>query len=169
MLLKFLLALYASTYYSYSVGSITGHVVSIWFRMKSINEILQLNLQSRNQIKVVSSTKIEDETVLTVLMKSYSTLLDICDEVNLCYGFQTMLGFGVVFFYTIFSVFTAYTDFITQEKLSTTSIAPIAYFMYYIVFMTLVISTCMKLQNEVKLWVMKIFQNFNQKICRHKK
>lgn len=50
----------------------------------------------------------ENVDKVRVIMRIYSDLLGIGDEVNLCYGFQTLLLTAVIFLYSLITNFLMY-------------------------------------------------------------
>jgi hypothetical protein len=146
-LLRCILVLYAGQYFIFSVGSISGFSIATYFRLKTVSKILQLKVQQSKIVQV--EDKAQDEKLFTVLMKSYSTVMNVCNGINLCYSFPTMLGFGVVFFFTIFTTFTAYTDVVSEKRLSVSTISSIVFCVYYNLFLVVVIGSCMILKREV--------------------
>lgn len=91
-----------------------------------------------NEIKVI-------ETTATI----YQLLMDICDDVNLCYGTQLLFGFGAVYFYTLLMLFTVYKDLSVGGRLTTATISSGAYGLYFTSVLTGVIMTCSWLESEV--------------------
>ena len=142
-LLKAPLVLYAALYFTFCIGSVSAYTLAIFYRLQSINEVLQRKYLQSKAGKTIG--KIRDEKVFMVSMKVYSSLMDVCDDVNLCYGFSTMLGFGTVFFYTIFTSFTAYMDIIGSKKLLPATISSVSFCIYYNIYLSLVIFSCMVL------------------------
>ena len=138
--LKVSLVLYAGLYFILSVGSNSAYISGIFYHLKQTNEILQAKLAEKSK---------NNEKDFAKLTEIYSDLMNICDDINLTFGFPTMLGFGAVFFYTIFSTFTAYMDIIGEGKLSQITISSLGFSVYYLFFLTVVILVCSKVNTEV--------------------
>jgi 7tm Chemosensory receptor len=148
-LLRVPLVLYASLYFTLSVGSAASYNYGVYKRLESVNEVLLTKLNQPGIIHVKTTNQTEETEVFVGLSQIYSILMNVCDDINLCFGFQMMLGFGIVFFYTLFTTFTAYTDFVSEGTLSSTTISSIAFCIFFNVFLTLVIFTCNILDKEV--------------------
>lgn len=148
-LLKVPLVLYASLYFTLSVGMGASYSYGIFKRLESVNEVLLTKLNKPGVVHVKTTNQTKEMETFAGLSQVYSILMDICDDVNLCFGFQMMLGFGIVFFYSLFTTFTGYTDFITEGTLSPTTISSIAFCVFFNFFLTLVIFTCSMLDVEV--------------------
>jgi hypothetical protein len=164
-ILKIPLNFYASLYFSLSIGSTTIYTTNLNLRLKTITEILALNVHkksTKNIINVKSSDDREIENVYNTLAGTYSTLMDTCDDANLCCGFQMMLSFGLIFFYTLFTTFTAYTDLISEGTLTLTTINSAAFCVYYNFFLTVVVFTCTMVENQVKR--LKTSRYFSSKV-----
>ena len=140
---KVSLVLYAGFYFILSVGSVTAYVSGVSYRLKSLNEVLTMKYENYS-VKIY-----QDNNGFVKMMEIYSDLMNICDDINLTFGFPTMLGFGAVFFYTIFSTFTAYMDIIGEGKLSQITISSLGFSVYYLFFLTVVILVCSKVNTEV--------------------
>jgi 7tm Chemosensory receptor len=150
-LLKVPLLLYAGVYFTLSLGSATAYILAVYYRLECINEVLHIKLdQSTTLITVKSVNQSEHDDTFVGLSQIYSALIDICDDINLSYGFQTMLGFGIIYFYTLLTTFTAYTDIVNERHLTPITISSIAFCIYYNFFLASVIFTCSMLDKEVR-------------------
>lgn len=151
--IKMFLFFYSNIYFTTSVGSITSVVSGIYIRLLSISEFLTLKLNSKNTkhkfINVQEVDKTSDSKVIEILAEIYQDLVEICDEVNICYGFQTMLGFGLIFFSTLFTNFTAYIDIVNDGHLSSVTIYTMTFSVYFNFFLVSVILVCSLLEFEV--------------------
>lgn len=152
-ILKVPLYVYGALYFSLSVGSISIYVLSIYFRLFSIKQVLQLKLNnfSFGRILFVDAFNSRDDPdVYGALAEIYCDLMDINDEINICVGFQLMIAFGLVFFYSLFTSFSIYTDFVDEGRLSAITIASTSFCAYFNFFLTVVILTCNMAEQEVK-------------------
>lgn len=152
-LIKVALFLYSSIFFTTSIGSITAYVMGIYVRLVSMSKFLELKkirkLSSQNCVHVKGVEDKNSSEVIGILTTIYQQLIDICDDVNLVYGFQTMLGFGLIFFYTLFTNLTAYTDFWNDGRLSPVTINAISFSVYFNISIASVLFTCSLLDSEV--------------------
>lgn len=170
--LKIPLYLYTTLNFTICVGSVTCFVLSVFVRLISVNEVLKLQLSRRSEEKIILVKAIDrkdDVEVIRTLADIFSDLMDTCDDINVSYGIQLMVGFGMIFFYALFASFTAYTDYVTEGRLTFISIAPLAFSCYYIFVLTIIIITCglidgevnfrflRKLRSEIKSSYLKLF------------
>lgn len=150
-LLKIPLYFYASFYFSLGTGAMTIYTLNVYFRLATIEQILQLKLDKKLNQKFIKAEK-DNEKVLITLSDTYSDLLDCCDDVNLCFGLGMMLSFGLVFFYTLFIVFTVYTDILNEKTLSPITATSVGFCFYYNLFLTSVIFTCTRVEEKVSYY-----------------
>lgn len=146
---------YASLYFSLSVGSVTVYVVGIYFRLVSMRNVLKLKLNNFSYGRILfidAFHRHEDVDVYGTLADIYSDLIEICDEINSCFGFQLMLSFGLVFFYSLFTSFSIYTDFVDEGRLSANTISSALFCAYFNFFLTVVILTCNLTEREVRVF-----------------
>lgn len=145
------LVLYASLYFSMSIGSVSGYTLGVFYRLRSINKILQYKLSFGREVTKVLNNEKEEQNIYVGLTNIYTDIMGVCDSINLCFGCQMMLGFGTVFFFTILTTFSAYTDIINAGYLNPTTISSITFCIYYNLFLASVIHTCNMLTTEVCL------------------
>jgi hypothetical protein len=146
--LKVPLYFYASFYFSLAAGATTIYTANIHFRLSTTAEILESKLKEKSLVKAQKANPIKDEDTFNTLSEIYGSLMDSCDEVNLCFGLTMMMSFGLVFFYTLFIVFTAYTD-VVNGCLAPVTISSATFCIYYNFFLTGVIYTFTKVENKV--------------------
>lgn len=149
-LLKIPINFYASLYFSLCVASSAVYTVNINLRLNAVADILRLRVKRRRILYVKPFDGPKTEEVYNTLAEIYSDLSDNCDGANICFGFQMMLAFGLIFFYTLFTVFTAYTDLEDKKRLTGVTIVSGSFCIYYIMFLNLVIYTCNKAEKKVK-------------------
>ena len=138
--LKVSLVLYSGLYFVLSVGSNSAYISGVFHHMKKTNEVMKVKLIEKS---------INNEKDFIQLLEIYSDLMNICDSINLTFGFPTMLGFGVVFFYSIFVAFTAYMDIVGDGKLSLITISSLGFSVYYLIFLAVVVFVSSKLNDVV--------------------
>lgn len=149
-LLKIFLYLYAGFHFTIGVGAITLFVVGTHLRLKTISEILAMRIRKEEAWEKREPFEKSDEEVFTSLAQIYQELMEICDDMNFCYGFQIMLAFGLMFFYTLFTFFTAYTDFMVVKYLTDVTISSIGFALYYNFVLLAVIFACIVANQQVK-------------------
>lgn len=151
-LIKIFLFLYSSFYFTATVGTITSYILGTYIRLLPIGIILKSKLKRGRNMKFIVVHEINnqnDSEVIATLAEVYHMLIDVCDDINHCYGFQTMLGFGLIFLNTLFTSFTAYTDVVNDGNLSPSTIVSIAFSAYYNFFIASVLFSCSLLEKEV--------------------
>lgn len=154
MIYKVILHLYSSLYLTINVGACsTASILSIIIRLKRINCVcksLLIHGDYENSIKKVQTVNKNDEMeTIGKLYEIYSLCIDVCDLINLCFMFQVMLGYGLVFFHTIFVSFTVYKDFSTYGFLLPETTCSLAFCLYYNIFLILIIAMCSSAEQEV--------------------
>lgn len=153
MIYKAILHLYSTLYLTINVGIGTASILSIIIRLKRINSVcksLLIHGDYENSVKKVRTINKEDEMeMIGKLYEIYSLCIDVCDLINLCFMFQVMLGYGLVFFHTIFVSFTVYKDFSTHGCLLPETTCSLAFCLYYNIFLILIIAMCSSAEQEV--------------------
>ena len=149
-LLKSLLYFYSGAYFVLSVGSVVGIMNGARIRIKVINKVLEESLITPIGIEAVDSIKksIGRTSVLRVSMDVYCKLMRVYDDINVCYGIPTMLGFGFLFFYSIFTSFMVYKDYSSYGGLKGVTIMSLLYSCYLHLFTSLVLFLCTLTENE---------------------
>lgn len=147
--LKSSLYCYTLIYYILSVGTVVGIMNGIRLRIKLINEVLEPNLNKFKIVYVNKSSAGKTETY-RALMDIYGRLMEVNDSINICHGIPTMLGFGFLFFYTIFTSFMAYKDISNDGALRGVTIGSLMYSSYVQLFATLIILLCASTENEAQ-------------------
>lgn len=149
-LLKSGLYFYCGIYYVISVGSVCGIMNATRLRIKSINVVLESRICEIKIVQHVKSGSGKAE-LMRALMDIYNKLMEVYDSISICYGINAMLGFGFLFFYSIFSSFMAYKDFFTNGSLSGVTIVSLMFAAYLHLFMFSVIFLCTLTENEAQL------------------
>lgn len=154
--LKVFLYIYSSLYFTISVGTVSGSIAGAYFRLKSITEILNLKFMHKSSGKYSTSTirgvlngDFDSADVIRALTEAYYKSIDICDEINVVFCIHMMLGFGIIFFNSLFTGFTAYKDIATGGSLSGSSVPSIVFGVYYNIVLSAIIFSCTILESEV--------------------
>jgi hypothetical protein len=151
---KVILHLYASVYFTLNIGICTVAILSVTMRLKRINAVCRALLRHgeyENAVMKVRSVKKQDELeTIGRLYEIYSICIDVCDLINLCFMFQVMMGYGLVFFYTIFTSFTVYKDYSMNGFLTAETVVALAFCLYYNFFLILIIFMCYEAEEEVR-------------------
>lgn len=154
-ILKVPLFIYSSLYFCLSVGSITVYIMGVYLRINSIADFLKLRLLLKsllfrgNMLVIKSKDQQDDVEVISTLMDIYNDILDTCDEINICFGFQLMIAFGIIFFYTLFTTFTAYTDLINDGCLTPSTICSTIFCIYFNLALASIIFYCILMESSV--------------------
>lgn len=149
-LLKVPLYLYSGTYYTLSIGAVTAYTMGIQFRLITINTVLQDKLDDKrgNIMKAIKSSQ-ENASLYRCLAEAYQVLMDVCDDTNICYGFQMMIAFALILFYSLFTSFTAYADLADTGYITPVTWSSIAFALYYNFFSAVVLLTCSLASSQV--------------------
>lgn len=143
-ILKVVLYFYAGMYFTVAVGGITLFSVAIFLRLRSMNEILMSRITVRHEATL-------NREVFATLAAVYEEIIEICDEINFCYGLQVMMSFGLIFVYSLFTLFTAYTDFVADKRLNDATISSLGFSVYYDFVLIVVIKTFRSTERQVSL------------------
>lgn len=134
-------------------GAITGFILGIYCRLRSLTEVLNslLHRKSTHGLLTVNGGERNEIKVIETMARIYQDLMDICDDVNLCYGTQLLFGFGAMFFYTLLMLFTVFKDLSVGGRLTKATISSGTYGIYYNLVLTGLILTCSLLECEVSM------------------
>lgn len=150
---KVILHFYSTLYLTINVGICTASILSIIIRLKRINVVCKSLLihgdYGDTVTRVRTINKSDEMETIGKLYEIYSLCIDVCDLINLCFMFQVMLGYGLVFFHTIFVSFTVYKDFSTLGCLLPETTCSLAFCLYYNLFLILIIAMCSGAEQEV--------------------
>lgn len=153
MIFKVILHLYSTMYLTLSTGGCTTMILAVIIRLKRINLVCKSLLihgdYENSIIKVHTINKHDEMGMIEKLYEIYSVCIDVCDLINLCFMFQVMLCYGMVFFYTIFASFSVYKDFSTYGCLLPETTCSLAFCIYYNLFLILIITMCHGAEQEV--------------------
>jgi hypothetical protein len=129
--LKVSLLFYSVVYFIFSVGMSAAFIFGVFCRLRTLNQFLELYL---GKIAETKNDKTPEKFVK--LMEIYSKTVSICDDINMIFGLPMMLGFGYVFFYVIFSTFSAFMDISGQGRMLPITISSnllAAYYSFFII------------------------------------
>lgn len=147
-LLKACLFFYSGLYYMLSVGLVVGCMKAVTMRIKTVNSILKSLLHQPNEVRIVKSQYNDDHEVITTVIEVYAKLNEILGKINMCYGIPTMLGLGLLFFFSIFTNFTAFKNLTTDGHLDNFTVAELIAAVYLHIFMFSVIYVCSLVKSE---------------------
>lgn len=148
-LMTVLFYIYASLFYMSVNGRTSGTNAAIKDRLQTMVDFIKFKANQELSVKNrgIEERKV-DLKIIAKLSEIYQKIADGCDERNRCQGFQLMLGFGMIFFYTLFTFFTAYIDIVRDGKLSNPTISSVIFCLFFNFFVATVILTC-TLSNKV--------------------
>jgi hypothetical protein len=144
-ILKVILHFYSVLYFTLNVGLGSGIIVGVVFRLKRINYVCK-SLLIHDEYQKSNDDKM---AIMEQLYEIYGDCIDACDLINLCFMGQVMMGYGLVFFYTIFTAFMVYKDYITFEYLLPETTCALGFCLYYNFFLILIITMCYGAEIEV--------------------
>ena len=152
-ILKVILHLYGTIYFTLSTGISTITILAVTMRLKRINLVCRTLIgRDKNRfshIKVHAKKQQNELEIIGKLYEIYSNCIDVCDLINLCFMFQVMLSYGLVFFFTIFSSFSVYKDYSSYGILLPETVVALAFCIYYNLFLIIIISMCYQAEEEV--------------------
>lgn len=153
-IVKMLLYFYSTTIFVLNVGSATIYIMGIFMRLRSLKHIimtlLHLPLDNKLGIETIKYRDHDEKEILVKLNEIYGQLMTLCGSISRCYGLQVMLGFGLVFFYTIFCSFAIYKDLLINGKLENRTISSLLFCIYSNFIMTCIIWGCSLAKSESK-------------------
>lgn len=149
-LVTVLFYIYASLFYMSVNGRVSGTNAAIKDRLQTMVDIIKFKANQELSLKHRSlEERKADLKIIAKLSEIYQKIADGCDDRNRCQGFQLMLGFGMVFFYTLFTFFTAYIDIIRERKLDNPTITSVIFCLFFNFFVATVILTCTRTNSVV--------------------
>lgn len=150
--IKVLLFIYSTVYFTMSVSVVASANAGIYLRLSSLVDVIKFEIEReklRNDIQGVQD-EIASRSMVGSISEIYQKLLDLCDSRNQCYGAQLMLDFAFMFFYTLFTCFTIYSDLLHHNLADGTIVSSI-FCLYYNLYLALVIFTCSLVGHAVSL------------------
>lgn len=108
-ILKAALYLYSGFYFTLSVGSMSGAVNALNFRLTTMNTVLRSLIGDPSSKITTVRSEMETKSIAD-LIEIYGKMIKVKDLINLAYGIPMLLGFGLIFFYTIFTDFMLVRD-----------------------------------------------------------
>lgn len=88
---------------------------------------------------------------IRALIDVYSDLIEIGEQINICYGFPTMLAYGLTFFHTLLTFYVALKDLFNAGQIDFETISSASYSAFYNSLFTAIIFFNAKTQQEVRL------------------
>lgn len=151
-ILKACLYWYSAVYFIISVGSVVGLMNGTFIRFKSVTRIAQSILDEQNERRISGKNKPDTNNVELIATgyKIYRDLIEIYTSLNICNGVQAMLGFSLVYFYSIFTGFMVFRDLRDDKTLNNITIASIIYVTYLHIFTSSLIFVCHLVEQEPK-------------------
>lgn len=140
-LLKAFLYLYSSMYFSMSIITACSYTFSILLRLNSMANALK-DLSNHPVREVVVFVENNDDTnteIISGLIEIYVEITEICKSVNICQGFPSMLGFGLIFLHSLFTYFVMFKEIFNDGYLAFVTLSAILYTLYYNFLFTAII------------------------------
>lgn len=152
-ILKILLYIYGSLYFLFNLISATIFILGAVVRLFSMREYLTRMLNSSHDKITDVKCSVADDRVeaYATLADTYNELLNFCDEINVCFGFQLMISFGLIFFYTLFTSFSAFVDFANEGYLTDVVISSISFCAYFNFVLLMIIFACYLVERQVRV------------------
>lgn len=154
---KSLLHLYSSLYFSPNLLFPASLTFGVFQRQRMVITVLENIKAPEESTEVLNSREKEDVEKVRCIMRIYSDLLGIVDEISLCYGFSMLLVTAVVFLYTLMTNFVMYKEF-NSTGTFTGRVA-----LMYVVFYTILFNTTLLVcsMTEVKVSLKEIEETEN--------
>lgn len=87
-------------------------------------------------------------------------------QVNIIFGFQTMLCVGITFLFTLFTLFAAYkTFFFNEHELLKVSLSSLYWCAFYNYFKLCIVVTCNLVDSEDEVLATLIYKMLNRDVC----
>lgn len=134
LLSKSLLHLYSSLYFSLSLLFPASLTFAVFQRQRLVITVLKNMKASEEPTRATDARLLaEKESVDKVrcLMWIYSNLLEVVDEISLCYGLPMLLVTAVIFSYSLMTNFVVYKEFVTTGTFSQTVASSMVYVFFY--------------------------------------
>lgn len=166
-LLKAALSLYSGANYVLSAGTVTAFVSAIQLRLESMNKLCTSMMTTSfgdlriKQVKSFSA-KTDNIEIIRALIDVYAKLIEVQDSLNICYGIQTMLGFGILFFFSIFSFYMAFISVTLDGTLHGNNCAALLVTLYLTLLSLSIIVFCNRTENEAQK-VLKLSNEISKK------
>jgi len=129
-----LVGFYSGVFLSMSMGTMTLFVTGIHVRITMINACIR---QTEHQFDKVLAFK-----KLSQLNDCYKLLIKEIDKVNSLMGLQTVLSYGLIYAYTLFTSFTVYKTLLDSEAFSNQVIFNILFCSYLNFYSLSMIAGC---------------------------
>lgn len=115
---RFFLFYYSNLNYIVVLSTFNLFLLSVRFRFAALNECFNQVILPKSKFGIITTTSfIQNSTeIISKFGKLYEHMNDAIDMVNLCFSFQIMLGLGLFFVYTIFTIFATYRILIDYDQ-----------------------------------------------------
>lgn len=115
--LRFFFLLYSNVCYIIILTTYILFVYSVHARFSRLNDVFIRILIPKSKFGITITTpKYDLHDAVSKIGKLYEMMCDAVDSINLCFSFQVMLGLGLFFVYTIFTIFATYRLFIDYNR-----------------------------------------------------
>lgn len=149
--LKAGLYFYSSFYYLLTSALILIFMSGTFFRMRTVRKVCESMMQYPSSILIVTSEELNnDNELISILFDVYRNLVKIQHEINFCCGGISMMGLGLLMFYSIFTVFMTFKDLSDDGKLEQTTISSVLFASYLNLFLSAVVQICTLNENEAQ-------------------
>lgn len=112
--------------------------------------------ESTGVLQVRCLDEYEDVQKIRTIMGIYYELLDIFDDISLCYGFTTLLVTCVIFLHSLTTGFVMYKEIISTGSLSRAVASSIMYVLFYAVLYNATQFICSVTETKVRLLILEI-------------
>lgn len=128
-------------------------------------DIHRVELRESSDVFAVGSQDKTRSSVLLALQDIYNDMIEALDVGSFAFGFQSMLGTGITFFYTIFSSFLCYKAFLYhQDEIRSDAIGSVFWWSFLGFFPALQILGSEFMMSEAE----KILKHLNKVVKRSK-
>lgn len=138
-LIKSLLYFFSGFGFVIMVSAVVFFFGGIFVRIRNINANLKI---------MINNSKVRDfngkcgSRKIAKCIQVYGKLIDANRLLNQCFGVQGMLGFGVLFFFTIFTSFMAFKDITTEGTLAGVTAGSVVFVLYLQTYSLTLILIC---------------------------
>lgn len=142
-LLKAILYMYSGIYFIIGVLSVTGFTVETIIRLKTLIRVL-------NSILNKSNLELNEDEAIRILLEICLKMKKLQCSLNAIYGFQTVLNYALLFFYTNFTIFMAFQEFRKTGDVSAFTINSFVFAMFFDIFLSSAIFACSSREQHLR-------------------
>lgn len=115
--------------------------------------------------KLTPTSEAERESIILTLKSIHHDMMKCVQLANVCFGFQTMLGIGITFLFTLFTLFASYKAFYYHDIDERVAISSIFWCLFYNYFKVCIVYTSNMIDSENQELSTCIYKTMNKDVC----